>query len=140
MGDPMSMDTQVGPVTTQPQYKKVLGYIDIAKAEGVTTALGGAKAHPGTGRARGGARPGCAGVEVRACQPPQIRGPGLRQIVGSGHGWCLTTYDHNFSRVRNNQVQSEHHVGLLVRTVDRGEPFGGGSIGTVLTRRAITRT
>ena len=44
MGDPMNLDTQVGPVTNQPQYKKVLGYIDIAKAEGVTTALGGAKA------------------------------------------------------------------------------------------------
>ncbi|TMI03448.1 MAG: aldehyde dehydrogenase family protein, partial [Betaproteobacteria bacterium] len=30
MGDPMSLDTQIGPVTTQPQYKKVLGYIDVA--------------------------------------------------------------------------------------------------------------
>ena len=44
MGDPMSLDTQVGPVTNLPQYKKVLSYIDIAKAEGVKTALGGAKA------------------------------------------------------------------------------------------------
>ncbi len=44
MGDPMSLDTQVGPVTNQPQYKKVLGYIDIAKSEGVQTALGGGKA------------------------------------------------------------------------------------------------
>ncbi|MFQ5936824.1 MAG: aldehyde dehydrogenase [Acidiferrobacterales bacterium] len=44
MGDPMSVDTQVGPVTNKPQYKKVLDYIDIAKGEGVETALGGAKA------------------------------------------------------------------------------------------------
>src|SRR4029077_20789668 len=44
MGNPMSMDTQVGPVNKQPQYKKILSYIDIAKSEGVTTALGGAKA------------------------------------------------------------------------------------------------
>ena len=44
MGDPMSLETQVGPVTNQPQYKKVLGYIDIAKSEGVNVALGGAKA------------------------------------------------------------------------------------------------
>jgi aldehyde dehydrogenase (NAD+) len=44
MGDPMSLDTQVGPVTNQPQYRKVLSYIDIAKSEGVTTALGGSKA------------------------------------------------------------------------------------------------
>ncbi len=44
MGDPMSLDTQVGPVTNLPQFEKVLKYIDIAKSEGVRTALGGAKA------------------------------------------------------------------------------------------------
>ncbi len=44
MGDPMSLDTQVGPVTNKPQYRKVLDYIDIAKGEGVQTRLGGAKA------------------------------------------------------------------------------------------------
>jgi acyl-CoA reductase-like NAD-dependent aldehyde dehydrogenase len=44
MGDPMSMDTQVGPVTTQPQYQKVLGYIDIAKKEGAELLLGGGPA------------------------------------------------------------------------------------------------
>lgn len=43
MGDPMDMDTQVGPVTTPPQYRKVLDYIDIASAEGATAVLGGAK-------------------------------------------------------------------------------------------------
>ena len=44
MGDPMDMNTQVGPVTTPPQYKKVLDYIDIARSEGATAVLGGAKA------------------------------------------------------------------------------------------------
>jgi aldehyde dehydrogenase (NAD+) len=44
MGNPMSLDTQVGPVTNMPQYQKILSYIDIAKAEGAHTALGGAKA------------------------------------------------------------------------------------------------
>src|SRR3954464_13734378 len=44
MGDPMSTDTQVGPITTPPQYKKVLDYIGIAKGEGANAALGGAKA------------------------------------------------------------------------------------------------
>ena len=44
MGDPMSTDTQVGPITTPPQYKKVLDYIGIARGEGATAALGGAKA------------------------------------------------------------------------------------------------
>jgi len=44
MGDPSNMDTQVGPVTTQPQYKKILDYIDIAKGEGATCVLGGGPA------------------------------------------------------------------------------------------------
>ena len=41
IGDPMSLDTHVGPVTTPPQYKKVLEYIEIAKREGATCVLGG---------------------------------------------------------------------------------------------------
>jgi Fe-Mn family superoxide dismutase len=37
----------------------------------------------------------------------------IKGIVGSGHGWALVTYDHHFNRIRTNQVQGEHHVGLL---------------------------
>ena len=44
MGDPMSSDTQIGPVTTRPQYEKILSYIDIAKNEGAKLLLGGAVA------------------------------------------------------------------------------------------------
>jgi aldehyde dehydrogenase (NAD+) len=44
IGDPMASDTQVGPVTTPPQFKKVLDYIDIARSEGATAALGGKRA------------------------------------------------------------------------------------------------
>ena len=44
LGDPMSLDTQIGPVTTRPQYEKVLGYIDIAKKEGAKLLLGGGPA------------------------------------------------------------------------------------------------
>jgi aldehyde dehydrogenase (NAD+) len=44
MGDPMSSDTQIGPVTTQPQYEKILSYIDIAKNEGAKLLMGGAVA------------------------------------------------------------------------------------------------
>ena len=44
MGDPMSLDTQVGPVTNPPQFEKILKYIDIAKGEGATPVLGGARA------------------------------------------------------------------------------------------------
>lgn len=41
LGDPMAETTQVGPITTPPQYDKVLSYIDVAKGEGVETVLGG---------------------------------------------------------------------------------------------------
>ncbi len=50
MGDPMDTNTQVGPVTTPPQYEKILSYIDIAKAEGAEVLLGGGPA---------GGRPEC---------------------------------------------------------------------------------
>jgi acyl-CoA reductase-like NAD-dependent aldehyde dehydrogenase len=41
MGDPLDTQTQVGPITTQPQFSKILEYIDIAKAEGARCVLGG---------------------------------------------------------------------------------------------------
>jgi aldehyde dehydrogenase (NAD+) len=44
MGDPKLTETQVGPVTTPPQYEKVLDYIGIAKGEGATCVLGGGPA------------------------------------------------------------------------------------------------
>lgn len=44
MGDPSDMATQVGPVTTPPQYQKTLDYIEIAKAEGARLVLGGGPA------------------------------------------------------------------------------------------------
>jgi len=46
MGNPMSEDTQVGPVTTRPQYEKVLNYLQIAGMEGAHCVLGGVR---GTG-------------------------------------------------------------------------------------------
>jgi aldehyde dehydrogenase (NAD+) len=44
MGNPLSMETQVGPVTTRPQYDKVLSYIDIGRNEGANLRLGGGPA------------------------------------------------------------------------------------------------
>ncbi len=41
LGDPMLPDTQVGPITTLPQYQRILDYIGIAKAEGARCVLGG---------------------------------------------------------------------------------------------------
>jgi acyl-CoA reductase-like NAD-dependent aldehyde dehydrogenase len=44
MGNPLDMGTQVGPITTRPQYDKVLDYIRIAKEEGAVCRLGGSPA------------------------------------------------------------------------------------------------
>jgi acyl-CoA reductase-like NAD-dependent aldehyde dehydrogenase len=41
MGNPLDFQTQVGPITTRPQYGKVLEYIGIAKSEGAVAVLGG---------------------------------------------------------------------------------------------------
>ncbi len=41
IGDPMSMDTHVGPVTTPPQYQKILDYIEVARQDGAECVLGG---------------------------------------------------------------------------------------------------
>jgi acyl-CoA reductase-like NAD-dependent aldehyde dehydrogenase len=45
MGDPLDPGTQVGPVTTRPQYDKILEYISIAREEGAICLLGGGPAH-----------------------------------------------------------------------------------------------
>jgi acyl-CoA reductase-like NAD-dependent aldehyde dehydrogenase len=44
LGDPNSADTDVGPVATEQQLAKILGYIEIAKAEGARCILGGGRA------------------------------------------------------------------------------------------------
>jgi (Z)-2-((N-methylformamido)methylene)-5-hydroxybutyrolactone dehydrogenase len=44
MGNPLDVSTQVGPITTRPQYEKVLDYIRIAKDEGAICRLGGGPA------------------------------------------------------------------------------------------------
>src|SRR5689334_546686 len=43
-GDPLLTSTQVGPVTTPPQYRKILEYIGVAKGEGAMCVLGGGPA------------------------------------------------------------------------------------------------
>lgn len=42
LGDPNDPATEMGPVANRPQYEKVLGYLDTARAEGATVAYGGA--------------------------------------------------------------------------------------------------
>lgn len=50
MGDPRDPRTNVGPISTPPQYQKVLDYLDIARADGARCVLGGKPATgPGLG-------------------------------------------------------------------------------------------
>ena len=44
MGNPLDLTTQVGPITTRPQYEKVLDYMQVAKSEGAVCLLGGGPA------------------------------------------------------------------------------------------------
>ena len=46
IGDPMEADTNIGPVTTPPQYQKIMDYIDVAQEGGATLLHGG---KPATG-------------------------------------------------------------------------------------------
>jgi aldehyde dehydrogenase (NAD+) len=42
LGDPNEAETEMGPVANEPQYNKVLDYLEKAKSEGATVAYGGA--------------------------------------------------------------------------------------------------
>ena len=44
MGNPLDLSTQVGPITTRPQYEKVLEYLRVGKDEGAVCRLGGGPA------------------------------------------------------------------------------------------------
>jgi (Z)-2-((N-methylformamido)methylene)-5-hydroxybutyrolactone dehydrogenase len=46
LGDPRAADTEMGPVATEPQYRKVLSFLEGAASEGATVAAGG---HPDDG-------------------------------------------------------------------------------------------
>ncbi|WP_076861110.1 aldehyde dehydrogenase [Bradyrhizobium mercantei] len=49
LGDPREPETNIAPVSTQPQFEKVLAYFDIARKEGAECVLGGERSR----------RPGC---------------------------------------------------------------------------------
>ncbi|MCA3446276.1 MAG: aldehyde dehydrogenase [Rhodobacter sp.] len=47
IGDPMDLDTQVGPITTEAQMQRILGHIEEAKSAGARVLLGGGRASGG---------------------------------------------------------------------------------------------
>jgi len=46
VGDPLAQGTQIGPVVSEPQQRKVLGYLDVAAEEGHALLAGGREAQP----------------------------------------------------------------------------------------------
>jgi (Z)-2-((N-methylformamido)methylene)-5-hydroxybutyrolactone dehydrogenase len=44
MGDPLDLDTQLGPIANEPQYRKILDYLEVAKGEGARCVVGGGPA------------------------------------------------------------------------------------------------
>jgi aminomuconate-semialdehyde/2-hydroxymuconate-6-semialdehyde dehydrogenase len=46
VGDPLHAETRVGAIVSKPHYEKVLGYIELAKAEGAAVLCGGGALHP----------------------------------------------------------------------------------------------
>lgn len=48
LGDPTDPQTRIGPIATKPQFEKILGYLDVARAEGAHCAFGG-RARPDLG-------------------------------------------------------------------------------------------
>ena len=75
MGNPRLETTQVGPITTQPQYAKVLDYIGIAKDEGARVALGGGPAATASGTA-GSSSPPSSPACPTTCGSPRRRSSG----------------------------------------------------------------
>lgn len=47
MGNPLDDETEMGPIANEPQYRKVLSYFDVAKADGARVVTGGTKATDG---------------------------------------------------------------------------------------------
>jgi aldehyde dehydrogenase (NAD+) len=43
IGDPMEKSTNIGPIATAPQFRKIMEYLDIARREGATCVLGGGR-------------------------------------------------------------------------------------------------
>ena len=41
IGDPLDTDTQVGPITTEAQFEKIMDYVSIGTTEGAVCAFGG---------------------------------------------------------------------------------------------------
>ena len=136
MGDPMSADTQIGPVTNKPQLEKILKYIDIAKGEGARAVLGGGRA----------SRPECGngwfveptifdGVRnsMRIAQE-EVFGPGPRRDSVQGRRGGDRDRQRRRLRPGGRRVDAEHAPGAD----DGGEAPGGDGLDQHLSRGQLS--
>ena len=100
-GDPMSPDTQLGPITTEAQYRKVIEYIEIAKNEGARCVMGGGPADPPPG-ARGFFVQPTIFVDVR----PDMR---IAQEEVFGPVLCVMKFEDDDEAIR---IANGTHYGL----------------------------
>lgn len=100
-GDPMSPDTQLGPITTEAQYRKVIDYIEIAKNEGARCVMGGGPAAPPAG-AKGFFVQPTIFVDVR----PEMR---IAQEEVFGPVLCVMKFEDDEEAVR---IANSTHYGL----------------------------
>ena len=124
-GDPMSPDTQLGPITTEAQYRKVIDYIEIAKNEGARCVMGGGPAAPPAG-AKGFFVQPTIFVDVR----PEMR---IAQEEVFGPVLCVMKFEDDEEAVR---IANSTHYGLaagvwtesLRRAVEMSKRLTAGTV------------
>ncbi len=141
LGNPMDSTTQIGPVTTQPQYEKILHYIAVARGEGAQCVLGGGPApHPADGKGLFVEPTIFAGVrnDMRIAQE-EVFGPVLSVIPfedeadalaianDSNYGLAAGIWSENTSRVLRmaNGLKAGTVWVNMYRAVSYMSPFGG---------------
>ena len=126
MGNPLDLATQVGPITTRPQYEKVLDYMQVAKSEGAVCLLGGGPAH----------RPECGTgwfVEptIFAGVRPEMR---IANEEVFGPLLALIPFDDEEEADPNREL---HNLWTGGRCLDQQHPAGAGDVGATGGRNSV---
>lgn len=142
VGDPMSDETRVGAIVSEPHMEKILSYIQLAKEEGGTVLCGGNRVYPGGDLSNGyyieptvieGLSHGCRTNQeeifgpVVTIMPFDTEEEVLTFANSTRYGLAATVWTQNLNRA--HRVASRLHSGIvwincwLLR--DLRTPFGG---------------